>query len=194
MEAALDSGAEDFFAEDPELFEIYTAPEDLHRVKGVLEGEGVAGRAGQGRDGTHGSGAPGGQAGRPNGASDGGVRGPRRRPERLGQLRHRREDSPSFLRSSASSVSTPGPGPPAGVSSTAAVVISPRGSAASTPRATPRAHGHSPSSPRCSPSSWRARHPTLSRSKRHSRAVSPRRDRPRRDARRDARRPGSLGR
>ena len=37
MEAALDSGAEDFFAEDPELFEIYTAPEDLHRVKAALE-------------------------------------------------------------------------------------------------------------------------------------------------------------
>lgn len=37
MEAALEAGAEDFVAEDPELFEIFTAPEDLHRVKSELE-------------------------------------------------------------------------------------------------------------------------------------------------------------
>jgi YebC/PmpR family DNA-binding regulatory protein len=42
MEAALEAGAEDFFADDPELFEIYTAPEDLHRVKNALEGRGYA--------------------------------------------------------------------------------------------------------------------------------------------------------
>lgn len=41
MEAALEAGAEDFFAEDPELFEIYTAPEALHRVKGELETRGI---------------------------------------------------------------------------------------------------------------------------------------------------------
>jgi YebC/PmpR family DNA-binding regulatory protein len=37
MEAALDAGAEDFFADDPELYEVYTAPEDLHKVKTALE-------------------------------------------------------------------------------------------------------------------------------------------------------------
>ncbi len=37
MEAALEAGAEDFIAEDEELFEIYTAPEDLHKVKAILE-------------------------------------------------------------------------------------------------------------------------------------------------------------
>ncbi len=42
MEAALEAGAEDFFAEDPELYEIYTAPEDLHKVKHALEAKGLA--------------------------------------------------------------------------------------------------------------------------------------------------------
>ena len=42
MEAALEAGAEDFFADDPELFEIYTAPEDLQRVKSTLEKQGLA--------------------------------------------------------------------------------------------------------------------------------------------------------
>jgi YebC/PmpR family DNA-binding regulatory protein len=37
MEAALEAGAEDFFADDPEFYEIYTAPEDLHKVKTALE-------------------------------------------------------------------------------------------------------------------------------------------------------------
>lgn len=37
MEAALEAGAEDFYAEDQEFYEIYTAPEDLHRVKASLE-------------------------------------------------------------------------------------------------------------------------------------------------------------
>jgi YebC/PmpR family DNA-binding regulatory protein len=41
MEAALEAGAEDFFAEDPELYEIYTAPEDLHKVKHALEAKGL---------------------------------------------------------------------------------------------------------------------------------------------------------
>ncbi|MEW5877811.1 MAG: YebC/PmpR family DNA-binding transcriptional regulator [Acidobacteriota bacterium] len=40
MEAALEAGAEDFFADDPEFFEIYTAPDELHRVKGALEAKG----------------------------------------------------------------------------------------------------------------------------------------------------------
>ncbi len=40
MEAALEAGAEDFFADDPELYEIYTAPEELHRVKAALESRG----------------------------------------------------------------------------------------------------------------------------------------------------------
>ena len=42
MEAALEAGAEDFFADDPELFEVYTAPEDLQRVKSTLEKQGLA--------------------------------------------------------------------------------------------------------------------------------------------------------
>jgi YebC/PmpR family DNA-binding regulatory protein len=42
MEAALDAGAEDFFADDPELYEIYTSPEELHKVKVALEGHGLA--------------------------------------------------------------------------------------------------------------------------------------------------------
>jgi YebC/PmpR family DNA-binding regulatory protein len=41
MEAALDAGAEDFFADDPELYEVYTAPEDLQRVKNALEQRGL---------------------------------------------------------------------------------------------------------------------------------------------------------
>ncbi len=41
MEAALEAGAEDFFAEDPELYEIYTAPDELHKVKGQLEAHGL---------------------------------------------------------------------------------------------------------------------------------------------------------
>ncbi len=40
MEAVLEAGAEDFFAEDPELYEVYTAPEDLHKVKAALEQRG----------------------------------------------------------------------------------------------------------------------------------------------------------
>ena len=42
MEAALDAGAEDFFADDPDLYEIYTSPEELHKVKATLEGHGLA--------------------------------------------------------------------------------------------------------------------------------------------------------
>jgi YebC/PmpR family DNA-binding regulatory protein len=41
MEAAVDAGAEDFWADDPELYEIYTAPEELHRVKSALEDRGL---------------------------------------------------------------------------------------------------------------------------------------------------------
>ena len=41
MEAALEVGAEDFLADDPELYEIYTAPEDLHKVKSSLEARGL---------------------------------------------------------------------------------------------------------------------------------------------------------
>jgi len=41
MEAALDAGAEDFFADDPELYEIYTAADQLHSVKAVLESRGL---------------------------------------------------------------------------------------------------------------------------------------------------------
>ena len=41
MEAALEAGAEDFFADDPELFEIYTAVEELHSIKGELERRGL---------------------------------------------------------------------------------------------------------------------------------------------------------
>lgn len=40
MEAALEVGAEDFLSDDPELYEIYTAPEDLHKVKTSLEARG----------------------------------------------------------------------------------------------------------------------------------------------------------
>lgn len=42
MEAALDAGAEDFFADDPDLYEIYTSPEELHKVKAALEAHGLA--------------------------------------------------------------------------------------------------------------------------------------------------------
>lgn len=42
MEAALEAGAEDFFADDPDLYEIYTAPEELHQVKAALEAHGFA--------------------------------------------------------------------------------------------------------------------------------------------------------
>jgi YebC/PmpR family DNA-binding regulatory protein len=41
MEAALEAGAEDFFADDPEFYEIYTAPEELHKVKTALESHGL---------------------------------------------------------------------------------------------------------------------------------------------------------
>jgi len=42
MEAVLEAGAEDFFAEDPELYEVYTAAEELHKVKTALESKGFA--------------------------------------------------------------------------------------------------------------------------------------------------------
>ena len=42
MEAVLEAGGEDFIAEDPELFEIYTAADELHRVKAALEERGLA--------------------------------------------------------------------------------------------------------------------------------------------------------
>jgi len=42
MEVALEVGAEDFFSDDPELYEIYTAPEDLHKVKTGLDTRGLA--------------------------------------------------------------------------------------------------------------------------------------------------------
>jgi YebC/PmpR family DNA-binding regulatory protein len=42
MEAALDAGAEDFLADDPDLYEIYTSPEELHKVKAALEAHGLA--------------------------------------------------------------------------------------------------------------------------------------------------------
>ena len=42
MEAVLEAGAEDFFAEDPELYEVYTAPDELHKVKAALEAKGFA--------------------------------------------------------------------------------------------------------------------------------------------------------
>jgi YebC/PmpR family DNA-binding regulatory protein len=41
MEAALEAGAEDFYAEDPELYEIYTAADELHKVKADLEERGL---------------------------------------------------------------------------------------------------------------------------------------------------------
>jgi YebC/PmpR family DNA-binding regulatory protein len=41
MEAALEAGAEDFYAEDPELYEIYTASDELHIVKARLEERGL---------------------------------------------------------------------------------------------------------------------------------------------------------
>lgn len=42
MEAVLEAGAEDFFSEDPDLYEVYTAPEDLHKVKAALESRGFS--------------------------------------------------------------------------------------------------------------------------------------------------------
>jgi YebC/PmpR family DNA-binding regulatory protein len=42
MEAALDAGADDFLADDPDLYEIYTSPEELHKVKAALEAHGLA--------------------------------------------------------------------------------------------------------------------------------------------------------
>lgn len=41
MEAALEAGADDFFADDAELFEIYTAPEEVHKVKAAIEAKGL---------------------------------------------------------------------------------------------------------------------------------------------------------
>jgi YebC/PmpR family DNA-binding regulatory protein len=41
MEAALEAGAEDFIGDDPEYYSIYTAPEELHTVKHVLEQKGM---------------------------------------------------------------------------------------------------------------------------------------------------------
>ena len=72
---------------------------DLHGTRGSARGqggsggEGPPGRAGQGRDGARHAGAARGQAGRADGPPDGSLRGSRRRAERLGQLRHRREAS-----------------------------------------------------------------------------------------------------
>ena len=42
MEAALEAGAEDFIGDDPEYYSIYTAPEELHKVKTAIEAKGMA--------------------------------------------------------------------------------------------------------------------------------------------------------
>jgi len=41
MELALEAGADDLATDDPEYFEIYTAPEALNEVKGKIESKGV---------------------------------------------------------------------------------------------------------------------------------------------------------
>ena len=91
MEAALEVGAEDFFADDPELYEIYTAPEDLHKVKTALEARGLVVEQGKVDMVPTTQVRLGGQARRADGSAHGGLRGSRRRAERLGELRHRRE-------------------------------------------------------------------------------------------------------
>ncbi len=42
MEVVLEAGAEDLDIDDPEFFQITTAPDDLHRVRDALEEQGVA--------------------------------------------------------------------------------------------------------------------------------------------------------
>jgi len=42
MEVVLEAGAEDLDTDDPEFFQITTAPDDLHRVRDALEEQGVA--------------------------------------------------------------------------------------------------------------------------------------------------------
>lgn len=42
MEVALEAGAEDLDTDDPDFFQITTAPDDLHRVRDALEAQGVA--------------------------------------------------------------------------------------------------------------------------------------------------------
>ncbi len=42
MEVALEAGAEDLDTDDPDFFQITTAPDDLHRVRDALEEQGVA--------------------------------------------------------------------------------------------------------------------------------------------------------
>jgi len=42
MEFVLEAGAEDLDTDDPEFFQITTAPDDLHRVRDALEEQGVA--------------------------------------------------------------------------------------------------------------------------------------------------------
>jgi len=42
MEAALEAGAEDFIGDDPEYYSVYTAPEELHKVKTAIEAKGMA--------------------------------------------------------------------------------------------------------------------------------------------------------
>jgi len=42
MEIVLEAGAEDLDTDDPEFFQITTAPDDLHRVRDALEEQGVA--------------------------------------------------------------------------------------------------------------------------------------------------------
>jgi YebC/PmpR family DNA-binding regulatory protein len=41
MEVALEAGAEDLDTDDPDFFQITTAPDDLHRVRDALEAQGV---------------------------------------------------------------------------------------------------------------------------------------------------------
>jgi hypothetical protein len=104
IEIALEAGAEDLDTSDADYYSIATAPEDLHRVKEARR-KGGRGRDGRVLDGAVHHRSARGQAGPPDAAADGGLRRPRRRPERLGELRHRRRHDGQRLRPMAASVS-----------------------------------------------------------------------------------------
>ena len=89
MEAAIEAGADDVETTD-QYHEIQTAPESFEDVKKQLEGKGLAARGGGDLDDPDDRGRARRPQGGPDGQAHGGDRGPRRRAERLGELRLRR--------------------------------------------------------------------------------------------------------
>jgi len=97
MEIALEAGADDLDVSDADYYSIATRRGPPPR-QGGSRGAGRRDRDRRVRDGAVHHRPSRGQAGAADAAPDGGLRRPRRRPERLGELRHRRRHHGQRLR------------------------------------------------------------------------------------------------